>query len=555
MINQTAGNTVRATQRETDSFADDGAGDARGEPHPVTAVRLPADRTLGLRRSTASDPAHLARELLTAAIYHRRTLALAFLVPVLLGLAAAAISKTAYTGDARLLVLYGSEFIYTRAAAPTAGGVALDRNEIMLGELQILQSEDLARETLQAVGVERVYPDLAADRPAAIDQAVARLSSDLAVSSIPQSNVITLGFRSRDPDVVVAVLSTLIEKYLARRASVFGHAALHDADAQRQTLRRQLDAADAALAAFARSQGISNLDQQINLLLQQSVTNAASQRETRAAISEAEAKLAAVRTQLAATPQRVEMFRDVERSQQAGLLTGTLTDLQSQLDSLRAHFGADAPQVREREGALRALRAQLAGVPARQGQVQRQGPNPVYVALQSQASSLAEDLQGWQARDASLRAAAAALAEPLARLTGAQQRYDALKRERDLLDETYRGFARNLDAAQASDALEPSPQANVRIVEPPLRPTAGHDPRALLAGSGVALGVLAAAAVLAVLSLTRPVLLTAYGAEQALGLPVLGVAGLRREARAGPVRRSVVAAWRSTGAGAGRRVL
>ena len=84
----------------------------------------------------------------------------AFIIPVLIGLAAASVTKPAYVAQARLLVLYGSEYFYRPVTGQSSSSsIPLDRNEIMLGELQVVQSQTLAIQTLQKPsGLARVYP-------------------------------------------------------------------------------------------------------------------------------------------------------------------------------------------------------------------------------------------------------------------------------------------------------------------------------------------------------------------------------------------------------------
>jgi uncharacterized protein involved in exopolysaccharide biosynthesis len=502
----------------------------------VRADRVRPALTLGFRLTSAASSALPVREVLTGAFFHRRLLLVAFVVPVLLGLVAAAASRTMFLGEARLMILYGSEFFFAPAAG--AGGVVLDRNQVILGELQILQSAELAGETLQSLGARHVYPEAQAG---GTERAIGRFAKDLTVASIPQSNVIALGFRNPDPDVVVDVLTTLIDRYLARRTAVFEKPSLRAAELRRTALAGELAAAESDLAAFARAHGITNPDEQISLMLQQSFTIAAGLREVAAAVREAEAKLVVVRRRLAASPRRIRVFSEVQRSQQAQAATEALTAAQTQLAALRARFGPNAPEVRERESQIAAIRAQLGRAPATEGAVEREGENPVFTDIASRAAGLEADLEGLRARRAALEADAAALAGPLAELNLAARSYGELKRRRDLLDEEYRSFSRELGHARAAAAIEGAPQTNIRVLQPPERPGQGQNPRLTLAAGGVALGLLCAAAVLALLQQVRPVLLSVREAEQALGLPVLAVVGLK-PGRLGGTAMSRVAA-------------
>ncbi len=163
---------------------------------------------------SASFAGYSLRDLFTTLFYYKRILLVAFLVPCLLGLVAGAMSKTVYIAQARLLLLYGSDYVFHTGNGDNGNDITLDRNQIVQGELQIMQSSALAEQTLQAVGLQRVYPGAGNDANA-LHVAAARFASDLSVTGIPQSNVIELSFRNGNRDVAADVLRTLIDRYIS----------------------------------------------------------------------------------------------------------------------------------------------------------------------------------------------------------------------------------------------------------------------------------------------------------------------------------------------------
>ena len=100
----------------------------------------------------------------------------------------------------------------------TGSDITLDRNQIIQGELQILQSPALAAEVMQAVGPATVYPALAFGPLTAArgDGAFRGWTSPL--TSIPQSNVVELSLRNMPTaTVAIRVLNELISHYLTYR--------------------------------------------------------------------------------------------------------------------------------------------------------------------------------------------------------------------------------------------------------------------------------------------------------------------------------------------------
>ena len=101
----------------------------------------------------------------------------------------------------------------------------VDRNEtdhgrkqtqsITAAELEILRSHDLALEVAEAIGVTRLANASEPPSTGTRDPAQA-FQRGLQVSNSAESNVLTISFRSRDPEVPVAVLEELTERFFAR---------------------------------------------------------------------------------------------------------------------------------------------------------------------------------------------------------------------------------------------------------------------------------------------------------------------------------------------------
>ncbi len=469
------------------------------------------------------------RDLLTAVFYHRKLMLVALTAPILFGIAAASIARPAFVAQARLLVLYGSEYFYQPVATQAGNGVALDRNEIMQGELQILQSTTLALATLRTVGVSLVYPGIRTDDQQALDRAVLRFSRDLTVSTIPQSSVLELSFRSYDPDVAANVLRAQISGYLERRATIFQRATTTAAQADQAVFRDRLKRAEDALARFAEAHGISNVDQQINLLVQQQSANSQARNDVAQAIGETSASLAAISEQLARLPQTLQTYADSERSQSARVLTESLARLQVKRRDIASRYLEDSPVLQDVDRQIAALQADIAQQPARENAVERRGVNPVYQAAQAQQVTLTTQLAGLRARSTQLAATAAIIDAQISDLNRSARDYRDLLRDRDLLDESYRSLDRSYAAAEIGDTAERSRTANIRVVQPPERPAVGTSLRKILVAGGILVGALAALTALAVANALKQVFVTPRDVTVGLDLPVvLTVPGPRR---------------------------
>ncbi len=472
-----------------------------------------------MRTRSGSFPVFSLRDLVTALFYYKRVTLLAFIIPCVLGLFASTLAHTSYTAQARLLVLYGSDYVFHPGNRDTGNDITLDRNQIVAGELQILQSTALATETLRAVGPDVIYPGLSNDDEG-LRTAVARFATDFTATAIPQSNVLEMSLRSHDRGVAIKVLSELISHYLTYRTAIFDKPQTGP-DAERTQFAERLRKAEEELAQFGNQHGVSNLDEQISLQIRQKADNANQQSAIAQDIEETAARLDTLHKQLATVSPSVQLFAESTRSQQSTSMTDSLVKLQNQRRELLSRYQDDFPLVRDVDRQIAAVRSQLASDPSRESNINRQGRNTVYDELHHEEITLSAQLRGLQAKRAELTADTDRIQARSDELTGLARRYRDLQRTRDLLDQSYRSIVRSSEETQLSAAVERAGAANVRVVQPADAPLTGKNPRMVVLLAGVALGVLAAVAVFALLNATRQVFVSVRDVERQLDLPVL----------------------------------
>jgi uncharacterized protein involved in exopolysaccharide biosynthesis len=486
-----------------------------------------------------------ARDLVTALFYYKRVMLIAFIVPSILGVLAGLLAHTSYTAQARLLVLYGSDYVFHPGNRDTGNDITLDRNQIIQAELQIIQSSALATETLKAVGIDKIYPGLPDDETG-LRAAVARFGHDFAVNSVPQSNVIEMSLRNAERSVAVQLLSELISHYISYRNGVFDKPQqAQGPDTERAQFAERLRKAEESLSQFGIEHGVSNIDEQISLQIRQKVDNSNQQSVVAQQIDETAARVETLHKQLVTLPKTVPMFAESSRSQESTGLTDSLVKLQIQRRELLARYQDGYPLVRDIDRQIATVQSQIARNPARENAMSRNGRNTIYDDLHREEIILSSQLQGFIAKRAQLIAEASRLQARSDELTTVARHYRDLQRTRDVLDQSYRSIARSSEETQLSAAVERAGAANVRVVQPPDVPLGGRNQGPILVVIGVALGILSAVSVFTLLNATRQVFVSVRDVEKQLDLPVLLAVPLamapRRpsSAKPGPIRRSV----------------
>ena len=171
------------------------------------------------------------RDLLIIGFFHRWIIALAALVPLIVGLLAAFETKVSYTASGLLIVLVNRE--YSGAQNVTDSGPAvlsIEGLKSVEAEVQILESADTIRATITAVGVDRIFSNTSSfewlralfshsENP--MDDAIARFRRNLSSGVQSGSNVIKVSFSNPDRATAIAVTDHLIGAYLDRRRTLF----------------------------------------------------------------------------------------------------------------------------------------------------------------------------------------------------------------------------------------------------------------------------------------------------------------------------------------------
>jgi uncharacterized protein involved in exopolysaccharide biosynthesis len=428
-----------------------------------------------------------------------------------------------------LLVLYGSEYFYRPVEGQPGSTVALDRNEIIQGELQVLQSTTLAIETLKAVGLDRVYPGTPVGEGSAFQRAAVRFANDLTLSSIPQSNILELSFRSYNPAVAADVLRSLISGYLERRIAVFARAPSPTAQTDQSTFLDRLHAAEDALSNFAIAHGIGNFDEQMRLLLTMQSANTQARHDNAEAVKQTAAKLAAVQQELAHIQPTITLFAESDRSRKSQAQADSLVLLQMKQRDMSGRYQDNYPPLQDINRQIASLQSQMAHEPTRESADARAGQNPIYVEVKQEQVTLQAELDGLQARQAQLRQSQDSIDSRVREFSQSEQEYRDLLRNRDVLDQTYRAFVRSNEDMQIADTAERSRAANIRVVQPPEVPAAGRNLGVILVAAGVAVGLIASVAALAVANALKQVFVSVRDASVGMELPVLiSVPAVRR---------------------------
>src|SRR5436309_1132811 len=179
-----------------------------------------------------------------------------------------------YESDARLLVRYvlersGYDPVDALQGQGTRGGSGLTIDAVIAAEVSILTSWDLSVQVAEALGPNRVLPDVKA--PTVVGAAAA-INSGLGTTTAKGSNIIGVSYQTRKPEVATAVLNELVSRYFTKHLEVHRSAGAFDfVSQQSDQIRARLNQTEDALKVLtAKGGGMSLQDSMTSLGTQSS---------------------------------------------------------------------------------------------------------------------------------------------------------------------------------------------------------------------------------------------------------------------------------------------
>ncbi|HUO21547.1 MAG TPA: lipopolysaccharide biosynthesis protein [Caulobacteraceae bacterium] len=477
----------------------------------------------------------LSAKAVLSGLWRERTLmAVVFATVLAIGAAFGFTLKTAYPAHASLLIRLGQEYVYEPRIGDAGRGAVPSTDQVIQSEVEILGSEGLHQKVVEALGVGRIEPGAARrfdaagpeERAAMTAQATADLGQALKVESAPDDSIIRLTYSARDPDTAAAVLSQLVQSYLSYRKQVLIDGAEPATADQRAILEQRLAAADNALQTFMADNQIGDFDAEKTALSTLRASLVDENFRVQARLSEIGGREGEINHQAATVAPVISLYKDTNATPSDKLL-----QLKLDRQDLLSRYKPDSQPVKDADRKIADLQAMIASGQAESAGPRRDGPNPLYQAVETEKLQLA-------AEGASLRQRAAALARQVQdvnqqqmRLLALEPRYQELLRDRDVLSDNVKSLASKAEEDQAAQAIAQKSNDNIRVVEPAVADLRGKSLRKPVLILSVLFAVFAAvcAGLLGVFMRTGTI--NPITVARDLDLPILATAELKPRTR------------------------
>jgi uncharacterized protein involved in exopolysaccharide biosynthesis/Mrp family chromosome partitioning ATPase len=445
------------------------------------------------------------------------------LILALLGLgAAAAVYKTQkplYQSEAKLLVRYvmetGSVDTFNRIKSPGGGGRGGD--PVLITEMEILSSADLATEVVSAIGIEKLLPEVQGlVNPT---DAARVISSNLLVEPVKGGSVLRVNFKNGNPELCKQVLREVVERYFNKHLEIHRSAAAFDmVSKQAEEVRGRLERTEKELNRLRTESGIVSLEDAMNALSSQRNRVREELMQARAALAEQQANVQALGKNTGLVTESgdagsadtgevdasaVALAEDVTTNdpppnivREYRALLDLLTYLQKRDLDLRVKFKPgnrlqiqNQEQMDSSDARRQELLDQYPGL-ASQAAVSSSDPNDPARSLDMAQTRLAAIAARVKVLEENLRE----IAEQFSQQMAAGTVIDSLERQRQMEATEYSNLELNLKNARIDQTLDPSRMPNITMVQQPTEPVKVLDEFAKklvlgLAAGGLALGL------------------------------------------------------------------
>lgn len=439
---------------------------------PEQAIHVRSDE-LSIERLDR-QPLPTPRDIVAVLFRQRLPMLIAFsLVVIAAALSGAWIPK--YEAHMKILAMHqrSDSMVTPSANAPAQFTSNQVSEEDLNSEVELLKSDDLLRNVVLSTGLDGAH-DLppGQKRDARIASAAHQLGSALKIEPLKKTNVISVSYEARDPNMAGAVLKALSTAFMEK------HMELHRSsgefkffDEQTAQYKRGLDQAQEKLTDFSKGTGVVSAEIERGSALQQADAFDAVARQAQTTLLETEERVRALQAELRTIkPRLTTVVRNSDNSALLEQLKSTLLTLEIKRTELLTKYEPTYRLVQEIDQEIASTKDAISTEENKPVRDESTDQNPDYRWVQAELTKAQADLSGLKAR-------AIAAADESAKYHNQAQNLDrSMVTQQNLLqdaktqEENYLLYEHKREEARISGALDQGGILNVAIAEQPVVP-------------------------------------------------------------------------------------
>ena len=473
------------------------------------------------------------RDILTVLFKHKGKALAVFFGTVLTATAGSFLMTPIYEAQGTIMVKMGREHMYRPEVGSTGPAMAYDQNRIMESEIQILSSRDLIKGVVVQLGVNELYPELISNPPRTmtpLDAAIEEMQKALTFSTVKDSNVIKIKFQHPSPEVSGQVVNKLTDLLMEKHLKIFSNPQASFLEEQASAYQVKLEQSQSTLQEFKKKHGLSSLQEEKQLLLEQRRDLDSSLKKVQNQKQGLLSKAASLKRQIADIPRQISLASVSERQGVIDGLKANLLELRLKEQNLLTKFKDSSRLVTDIRNEINTVEKFLQEQEASLTDRVTTGKNPVYQELEIEILRTESELSSVTTQIAETKDQIQQLDAKLTRLDQLEKELGSLQLKVESDQSNYRMYLSKVEEAEVSEKMDQLKMANLSIIQPASVPAKPIKPKkALNILIGIVVGIVGGIAAAFLSSYLHEGYTRPEEAARDLGIPILASIRYRGE--------------------------
>jgi uncharacterized protein involved in exopolysaccharide biosynthesis len=400
---------------------------------------------------------------------HKWLMLLVFIGSVAIAVAYCAVTTPLFEAESDLYVKFGRD---SGSAVDRSVGTAQtsgpDRKNVINSLIRLITSDTLVEQVIQQVGLDKLYPKIAASHPSQgtpLGAAVRHMvNHDLTVTSPRDADIIEVKYTNPDPELAAKTAGLLVDQFVQSELKLLRDPQSTFLQDQFEQSKKLLLQAQTNLDQFHKESGISSLDEERSLLLKERADIEGALYTNQVQTTELQRRQQALQSASSATS--IIQLIDNDRDAAMDATRGQLVALQLHRQDLLSNYRPDSQAIVDIDRQIHELNLQY---------LQR---------VDAQLSALRDS-------ERTLTTQRADLNRRISTLDGQENTLNDLNRQYQIADLNYRTYNQNVEEARISDDLNRQKITTIAMIQSASVPDTPKYPRpAIIVPVGAAVGIL-----------------------------------------------------------------
>ena len=413
------------------------------------------------------------RDVFTIVLKHKGKILTVFLGTIMTVMGYTLLMPPTFEAQASLMVKIGREHMYRSEFGGITPALPFDQERIVESEIQILSSRDLTQRVIETLGIAAIYPEISENPPREItplEAAIRKMQDHLSVAKVRDSNVIKVTFENRSPTLAAQSLSLLVNFFKEKHLEVFSNPKASFLEKQLIVHQNKLKASKSALQSFKQEHGLSSLEEERRLLLEQRRDLDAKLKETNHTMYGLTSKLHLLKKQISQISVSTSLESVSARERVIDETKAHLLSLRLKEQDLSTRYKAKSRFVENIRKEISMVETFIDDQESHLTDTVKTGKNPVYQALELEILRTESERTFFKTQAEEITEQLQELNKTLASFDELEKELSTLQLNVDSDQQNYATYLAKVEEARVSEEMDQLKMANISIIQPPTVP-------------------------------------------------------------------------------------